>query len=183
MGTHPIFESDFDCLTEMLGRPSSILARRVVLTSQPVTKRNAGYKSWLDVLEYHGSNYAEVRFWQKINFYFAQVMTAISLWIGAHLRHPHSIDRDPWNPAPWLNNNDVEQPFGKNPCWFYNPAMNYRPGKGFDDVATMESRKSAVVPSSLNTFTQDSPGKIHQQNQNKQTPLFISEYHSPLYYP
>merc|ERR1712167_69660 len=133
MGTHPIFESDFDCLTEMIGRPSSILARRVVLTSQPVTKRNAGYKSWLDVLEYHGSNYAEVRFWQKINFYFAPVMTAISLWIGAHLRHPHSIDRDPWNPAPWLNNCDVEQPFGKWPCWFYNPAVNYRAGKGFDD--------------------------------------------------
>ena len=48
---------------EMLGR-SNILARRVVLS--PLTKRNSGYNSWLDVLEYHGSNYAEVRFWQKV---------------------------------------------------------------------------------------------------------------------
>merc|ERR1712235_55002 len=33
MGTHPIFESDFDCLTEMISRVSATLARRQLSTT------------------------------------------------------------------------------------------------------------------------------------------------------
>merc|ERR1712110_445374 len=154
MGTHPIFESDFDCLTEMLGR-SNILARRVVLS--PLTKRNSGYNSWLDVLEYHGSNYAEVRFWQKINFYFAPVMTAISFGsepISAILtplteihgtRHRGSIIA--------MLNSHLESGHVGSTIQQSTTELE----KDSTMAATTESRKSAAVPLLGQTFTQDSP--------------------------
>merc|ERR1711990_844650 len=36
MGTHPIFESDFDCLTEMAALPRRILKETQKLTQDPV---------------------------------------------------------------------------------------------------------------------------------------------------
>merc|ERR1712002_162282 len=49
MGTHPIFESDFDCLTDMLARQiiSKSVSRSVKYTTRP-SKTLATWRSWTD---------------------------------------------------------------------------------------------------------------------------------------
>merc|ERR1711973_1070594 len=44
MGTHPIFESDFDCLTEMLSRSTGIISRSLSVTRclNTLKKKSAG---------------------------------------------------------------------------------------------------------------------------------------------
>merc|ERR1711953_1050452 len=100
MGTHPIFESDFDCLTECSPGP---FARRVIPTSRRTV--------WSDVLNSHGTNTNELAYWSKINKVFMPMLAVVSIVIGIKVRHEHHVDRDPWNSAPWMNVADMSQPF------------------------------------------------------------------------
>merc|ERR1712235_98823 len=54
MGTHPIFESDFDCLTEMFSHRSSISDRRTQIcpsSGADVSADGEGYDNDMDVTE------------------------------------------------------------------------------------------------------------------------------------
>merc|ERR1712168_321553 len=109
MGTHPIFESDFDCLTEKLkmmnrlARPVNLMANQVRTSAGPITKE-------------------VVSAWWKVSYIIGPIMV-IPAFMVMEIRHPHIQLRPPANQAPWINVLDDKMPWestGKKTPFFHD---------------------------------------------------------------
>merc|ERR1712187_185990 len=116
MGTHPIFESDFDRLTEHESSPRPVSQLRTQVRHSHVFDGET-----LSVLK-------------KISYFLLPPCLLVT-WINQDVRHPSLVLRPAMNQAPWNNMQDAKMPFdqsGKKSA-FFDDAFNIYAGKGYAD--------------------------------------------------
>merc|ERR1711914_43882 len=121
MGTHPIFESDFDCLTAF--RMNRLLSRPALALSRTSVRNGGG----------HVMNDETIMHWKKISFFFCPVFLAIG-YLNKDVRTPEHMIRPAWNQAPWCNMTTAKLPWadGSHAAFFWTH-FNSIPTKGYED--------------------------------------------------
>merc|ERR1712131_202513 len=100
MGTHPIFESDFDCLTEMISRISVTLARRQLSTTG---QRRGGFSYFItrSPKQAHRAMWGELIGDFSLGFAFPCVLYLAANLINGVPEGPYYYDAEVFQPEEW----------------------------------------------------------------------------------
>merc|ERR1712142_488372 len=158
MGTHPIFESDFDCLTECF-RDFSLQNWR-----RPVIQIRQGHIFTLDT----------VKFWRHCSIYAGTVFCLLAFENAERRLKPYE-ERPAWEAKPWLQSGrNTKFPFDSaHPTrnMFYNPAVNANPHTGYEDGDN--ERRLFAAPSG---FIHDPKKKAIPEADSLEANIFNAEW-------